>query len=93
MSTVTQHRTFRIYGHVQGVFFRQSTRREAQRLGLNGYACNNEDGTVTIEAEGPADALDALEAWCQHGPPAAQVDRVEAKTGPAQGYVGFEVRR
>ncbi|MCC3158891.1 acylphosphatase [Hymenobacter sp. 15J16-1T3B] len=89
----TEHRTFRIHGRVQGVFFRQSARQEAQRLGLHGYAQNNPDNTVTIEAEGPAEALAALESWCQHGPPAARVERVEAQAGSVQGYSGFEVRR
>ena len=88
-----RHCIFRVHGRVQGVFFRQSTRDEARRLGLSGYARNNEDGTVTIEAEGPARALAALEAWCQHGPPAARVERVQVEAGAVQGYVGFEVRR
>lgn len=88
----TEHRTFRIHGRVQGVFLRQSARQEAQRLGLAGYARNNPDGSVTLEAEGPAEALATLETWCHHGPPAARVDGVEAETGPVQGYAGFEVR-
>lgn len=90
---MTEHRTFRIHGRVQGVFFRQSTKQEADRLGLHGYTQNNPDDTVTIEAEGPAEALAALEAWCQHGPPLARVERVEAQPGTVQGYRGFEVRR
>jgi acylphosphatase len=89
----TEHRTFRIHGRVQGVFFRQSTQQEATRLGLHGYAQNNPDDTVTIEAEGPAEALAALEQWCQHGPPLARVDKVDAQSGPVQGFQGFEVRR
>ncbi|TGE25709.1 acylphosphatase [Hymenobacter aquaticus] len=89
----TEHRTFHVHGRVQGVFFRQSTKAEAQRLGLTGYARNNEDGTVTIEAEGPTAALNALEAWCHHGPPAARVDRVEAQAGPVQGYTEFRIAR
>ncbi|RYU81614.1 acylphosphatase [Hymenobacter persicinus] len=90
---MTQHRTFRIHGRVQGVFFRQSTRQQAQQLGLTGYARNNADDTVTIEAEGPAAALDQLEAWCRQGPPAARVDKVEVEPGPVQQYATFEVRR
>ncbi|UYZ57532.1 acylphosphatase [Hymenobacter latericus] len=88
-----EHRTFRIHGRVQGVFFRQSSQQEARRLGLSGYARNEPDGTVTIEAEGPADALGALEQWCHQGPPAARVDRVEVQPGAVQGYGRFEVRR
>ncbi|UOR04032.1 acylphosphatase [Hymenobacter aerilatus] len=88
-----EHRTFRIHGHVQGVFFRQSAKQEARLLGLTGYARNNEDSTVTIEAEGPAEALDKLAAWCQHGPSTARVERVEEKVGEVQGYTEFEVQR
>ncbi|KAA9332182.1 acylphosphatase [Hymenobacter busanensis] len=90
---MTEHRTFRIHGRVQGVFFRQSAKKEAERLGLTGYARNNADDTVTIEAEGPREALDALAAWCQHGPPAARVEKVEVQTAPPKNYQHFEVRR
>lgn len=89
----TQHRTFLVQGRVQGVFYRQSTVRQAQQLGLSGYARNNPDGTVTIEAEGPAEALDALQAWCRQGPPAAHVTQVDVVTGPVHHYTAFEVRR
>ena len=88
-----EHRTYQVHGRVQGVFYRQSTRTEAERLGLTGFARNNPDGTVTIEAEGPTEALDDLEAWCHQGPPAAQVDAVDATPGKVQGYTVFEVRR
>lgn len=88
-----EHRIFRIHGHVQGVFFRQSTQQEARLLGLTGYTRNNDDKTVTIEAEGPAEALSKLAAWCQHGPSTATVERVEETTGEVQGYTEFEVRR
>lgn len=88
-----QHRTFLVHGHVQGVFFRQSAQQRARQLGVSGYTRNNPDGTVTIEAEGPAEALDALEAWCHHGPPAAHVTQVNVATGPIQHYTTFEVLR
>lgn len=88
-----EHRTLMVHGRVQGVFYRQSTRQQARELGLTGYSRNNPDGTVTIEAEGPAEALDRLERWCQQGPPAARVDKVEATSGPVQGYSEFEIRR
>ncbi|MCC2548005.1 acylphosphatase [Hymenobacter sp. BT175] len=92
-TTPDEHRTFHVHGRVQGVFFRQSTREQARRLGLTGYVQNNEDGTVTIEAEGSVPALDDLESWCRQGPPAARVDRVEVSTGPVQGCLAFDVRR
>ncbi|TGE23311.1 acylphosphatase [Hymenobacter metallicola] len=88
-----EHRILNITGRVQGVFFRQSTRAEAQRLGLAGYARNNEDGTVTVEAEGSASALDELEAWCHKGPPAARVDHVTVNSGAVRGYSEFIIAR
>ncbi|RFP63952.1 acylphosphatase [Hymenobacter lapidiphilus] len=91
---IAEHRTFLVHGRVQGVFFRQSTQQQARQLGLGGYARNNPDGTVTIEAEGAAEALAALESWCrQGGPVAARVDSVEVTAGPVRGYEKFEVRR
>lgn len=92
MSTM-EHRTLHVSGRVQGVFFRQSTQAEARRLGLAGTVRNNPDGTVTIEAEGPAAALNALETWCHTGPPAARVDQVSATPGVVQGHRQFSVQR
>jgi acylphosphatase len=67
---------FIITGLVQGVFFRASTRAQAQNLGLAGYARNLPDGSVEVLAGGDSAALDALEQWLQHGPPHARVQRV-----------------
>jgi len=88
-----KHHIFRIYGRVQGVFFRQSSQKEAQKLGLTGYAHNEADGSVVIEAEGSAEALSAFESWCRKGPTSARVDRVEVQEEAVQGYQDFEVRR
>lgn len=65
-----------ISGRVQGVFFRDSARREAERLGLSGYAVNLDDGRVEVLACGPIDALDRLESWLHRGSPGARVDDV-----------------
>ena len=82
-----------IHGRVQGVFFRASTRAEAERLGLRGSVRNLPDGTVEVHAVGTRDALESLHAWLQHGPPPAEVDLVEAEwmaaTEPAP--AGFTV--
>lgn len=66
----------RIHGRVQGVWFRDSTRSEAQRLGLSGYARNLPDGTVEVLACGAAGQVVALKQWLQHGPSAARVDQL-----------------
>lgn len=71
-------RLFRVTGRVQGVFFRASTRQQAERLGLTGHAHNLRDGSVEVLACGPEAGLDALEAWLRQGPPHARVDGVES---------------
>lgn len=70
-------RLFLIEGRVQGVLFRESTRRQAQPLGITGYAKNMEDGSVQVLACGEATSLDRLAEWLKQGPPMAQVERLE----------------
>jgi acylphosphatase len=70
-------RLFLIEGRVQGVLFRESTRRTAQPLGITGHAKNMEDGSVQVLACGEPDALDRLAQWLNQGPPMARVDRLE----------------
>lgn len=70
-------RLFLIEGRVQGVLFRESTRRQAQPLGITGYAQNMADGSVQVLACGDPGALDRLTQWLRQGPPMAQVDRLE----------------
>ena len=65
-----------IEGRVQGVWFRESTRREASRLGVVGCVKNRPDGKVEVLAEGPEEAVRNLVTWCHHGPPTARVNRV-----------------
>ena len=61
---------------MQGVWFRDSTRREALRLGITGHAINLDNGDVEVLACGPAEALDTLCAWLRTGPPLADVTDV-----------------
>jgi acylphosphatase len=70
-------RGFRVYGKVQGVFFRHSTRLEAERLGIRGTARNLADGSVEVFACGDAAAVLALHQWLRLGPTQARVDAVE----------------
>lgn len=83
---------FYVSGKVQGVFFRASTREQAQRLGLRGHAMNLPDGRVEVLAVGGDDAIDALERWLHEGPPMARVERVvcEGADGDAAG-AGFSI--
>ena len=65
-----------IEGRVQGVWFRDSTRQEAVRLGLSGWVKNRFDGAVEVVAEGPRAGIETLVTWCHQGPPAARVTKV-----------------
>jgi acylphosphatase len=81
----------RIHGRVQGVWFRESMRLEAERLNVAGWVRNTPDGTVEAVVQGPTAAVDAMIEWARSGPPLARVDRVEF--GEAHGqYSGFVKR-
>lgn len=71
-----------VSGRVQGVAFRHFAAAEATRLGLCGWIRNLRDGRVEALAEGPRAAVEAFQAWCRVGPPAAEVERVEAADEP-----------
>jgi acylphosphatase len=71
-----------VSGRVQGVSYRASAAHEASGLGLVGWVKNCVDGRVELEAQGPADKVDALVAWCHHGPPAASVSDVTIEELP-----------
>jgi len=75
-------RLFIVRGRVQGVWFRDSTRREADRLEITGHAINLPDGNVEVLACGTADALGELEDWLHSGPPLARVTEVASKPSP-----------
>ena len=78
-------------GRVQGVWFRDSTRREAEQLGINGYAHNLDNGDVEVFACGSREALDALCRWLATGPPLARVSNVEQTTAGYRTLPGFTV--
>ena len=81
-----------VLGDVQGVFFRDSTRREARRLGVGGWVRNRHDGAVEAVFEGEPDAVAALVLWCREGPRHAQVDDLHVEQVEPAGLAGFEVR-
>ncbi len=68
-----------IEGKVQGVWFRESTKRKALSLGVTGWVRNLPDGTVEVVAEGDEDKVNELVKWCHKGPPAAEVKNVKIK--------------
>ena len=69
----------RVFGRVQGVFFRASTQREAKRLGLTGWVRTRNESSVEVVAEGEETGIKDLIAWAQRGPSAARVDRVDVR--------------
>jgi len=81
-----------VSGRVQGVFFRDSTRREARARGVAGWVCNRADGGVEAVFEGASEAVEAVVAFCARGPRGAEVANVEATQEPPEGLTGFEVR-
>ncbi len=82
---------FLVSGQVQGVFFRASTRDQAQRLGLRGYASNLPDGRVEVLAIGEAGAIDAIGQWLQQGPSQARVQSVVREAAADDGREGFVI--
>ena len=81
-----------VHGRVQGVFFRDSTRRRAEAAGVAGWVANRPDGTVEAVLEGDADAVEALVGWLHDGPRGADVERVKVEEGEPEGLTGFDVR-
>ena len=67
-------------GRVQGVWYRDTARQEAERLGVAGSAANRLDGRVVLEAEGEEAAVEAFLAWAAEGPPRARVDTVSRRS-------------
>ena len=81
-----------IKGRVQGVWFRDSTRKEALRLGVTGWVKNRPDGHVEMLAEGPEKGVKELVAWCHHGPSHARVSAVDETLEAWEGaYDSFEI--
>ena len=81
-----------VSGWVQGVFFRDSARRQADSRGVAGYARNLHDGRVELELEGEPAAVESMVAWARQGPSRAQVDSVEVIDTEPNGQKGFSIR-
>jgi acylphosphatase len=77
-----------VRGDVQGVFFRDSTREEADSRGVSGSVTNRSDGAVEAVFEGPPEAVDAMIAFCREGPSRAQVEDVEVTEEQPEGSGG-----
>jgi acylphosphatase len=92
MAEDTVRRRVVVRGDVQGVFFRDSTRKEAEAYGLSGSVTNRADGAVEAVFEGPREDVDALIAFCREGPSRAHVEDVEVTEEEPEGSGGgFDV--
>ena len=81
-----------VRGHVQGVFFRETTRRRALAAGVAGWVRNNPDGSVEAVLEGEREEVEALVAFAREGPRGARVEWVDVESEEPEGLAGFEVR-
>ena len=81
-----------VHGGVQGVFFRDSARDEAERQGLSGWVANRDDGAVEAVFEGNPQAVERLVDWCRSGPNSADVESVEVDEEEPEGTFGFQIR-
>lgn len=92
MSNGVSRRRVIVQGRVQGVFFRDATRREADRHGVAGWAQNRADGSVEAVFEGPSEAVERMVEFCRKGPGQASVSDIETFTEEPQQLSGFDIR-
>ena len=85
-------RVVTVHGQVQGVFFRDTTRRVARSVGVVGWVANEADGTVLAWLEGEAAAVEQVLRFVEHGPPEATVSSVEVRSARPEHYDRFEIR-
>jgi DNA ligase D-like protein (predicted 3'-phosphoesterase) len=81
-----------VRGQVQGVGFREATRRRALQLGVLGWVRNADDGSVLVHAEGPAPAVGELQAFLREGPRGARISALEAEPVKVEGHEQFAIR-
>jgi acylphosphatase len=81
-----------VHGSVQGVFFRDTTRRKAASRDVRGWVRNCSDGSVEALFEGEPDAVEAMVAFAREGPRGAQVERVDVQDAALEGGDGFSIR-
>lgn len=87
-----QRRRVLVQGHVQGVFFRETTKRRALAAGVVGWVRNRADGTVEAVFEGEREAVERLVNYMREGPRGARVDWVDVESEEPTGLAGFEIR-
>ena len=90
---MVKHLNIKVYGRVQGVFFRAHAIEVAIGLGIKGITRNEKDGSVYIEAEGEEDKLKKFIDWCYTGPPRASVERVTTEEADVKNYLNYVMER
>ncbi len=85
------HLVIKVYGKVQDVFFRDTTKKMAEVIGVFGYVKNMPDGSVLAEVEGDDDQLDLFIAWCKKGPREARVEKIEVENAEHKHYKDFQI--
>lgn len=88
---MVKHFNIKIYGLVQGIFYRATAKEKADKLGIKGFARNESDGSVYTEAEGDKESLDKFINWCHKGPILARVEKVEVTESYPKNFSEFEV--
>ena len=86
-----KHYNIRFHGRVQGVFFRDFIKRNADMLGIKGFVRNEPDGIVYTEAEGEQGKLEEFLKLCKKGPQSAKVDKVETEEGELKHFEDFVI--
>jgi acylphosphatase len=89
---MTTHVNINIYGRVQRIGFRYHALKTARSLGLTGFVCNKDDGSVYAEAEGEEAFVMQFIDWCRIGPSMAIVEEVRTEAGEFEGFETFEIR-
>jgi acylphosphatase len=85
-------RKIRVFGRVQGVFFRQASVNQARTLGVGGWVRNTRDGSVEAHIQGDPDAVEKMVQWMRHGPSQARVENVAVEEVEPEDVSGFSVR-
>ena len=87
-----RHLDIKIYGRVQGVFFRDSTLKKALDLGIRGFIKNEPDGGVYIEAEAEKEKLEEFLDWCHQGPSWAEVRKINFQYTGLKDFNDFVIK-
>ena len=93
MTAQKRHIKVKIFGKVQGVYFRDTTQAVAEILGVYGTVQNMPDGSVYAEAEGDKYGIGGFIDWCNEGPEDAEVEKVEVVDGECVGFDKFSIIR